>query len=101
MTWLNKGVAPAYRRFVLRPHLLSEDRDWPLPSAATGNRDWMPDEPCSEEYRFEIPDEIPSGDYRLCVELCDPELGRRIDVGLGKRHLTANGLIPIGPVRLE
>ncbi|HIW66224.1 MAG TPA: DUF4832 domain-containing protein [Candidatus Alistipes intestinipullorum] len=101
MTWLNKGVAPAYRRFVLRPHLLSEKRDWPLRAVESGNINWMPGEPRPEEYSFKVPDEIPSGDYLLCVELCDSTMDRRIDVGLGRRHFTANGLIPIGDVRLE
>lgn len=98
--WLNQGVAPAYNPFVLRLHLTGSENSTVLTVDADNLR-WMPGEARTEEYVYDIPDTCPRGKYRLCIELYDRHLDRRIEVGLGEKHLTPDGLIPLGEVQLE
>ena len=98
--WLNQGVAPAYKPFVLRLHLTGSENSTVLTVDADNLR-WMPGEARTEEYVYDIPDTCPPGKYRLCIELYDRHLDRRIEVGLGEKHLTPDGLIPLGEVQLE
>lgn len=99
--WFNKGVAPAYNAFALRLHLVSGTSDTVVTLPEANNRRWMPGETRTEEYVYDIPDACAPGKYGLCIELYDPHLDRRIEVGLGERHLASGGLIPVGEIILD
>lgn len=70
MIWENRGVAPAYRPYVMKLRLAG-----PRPvdiEIDSGNRDWMPastDGVHREEYTLTIPERTPPGQYELKIKL--------------------------------
>lgn len=99
--WANQGVAPAYNVFGLRLHFVGADETFVVTVPESRNLRWMPGQQYSEKYFYDIPDSRKAGEYDLYAELYDESLGRRIGVGLAEKHLSGDGLIPVGKVRIE
>lgn len=82
VTWLNRGVAPAYRGFSLVLNLESLDHCGShkvlVPDA--GNRKWLPGEPYHSTYTFDLPDNVSSGKYLLKFKLKNTGSDRQRDV---------------------
>jgi hypothetical protein len=68
--WVNEGVAPIYRPFVLAFRLTSPNGSTVLRTDAD-LRKWLPGDAVYEDPIF-APDDLPAGEYTLSVGLLDP-----------------------------
>lgn len=96
--WVNEGVAPIYRPFVLAFRFGSPEHSAVVRTDAD-IRKWLPGDAVFEDPVF-VPDDLPPGDYQLGVALLDPITlqpairlafeGREADgwYRLGKIHVT-------------
>jgi hypothetical protein len=64
--WANVGVAPIYHNYSLVVRLVNTDRIYTLQSR-TDIRSWLPDMDILWEEEFELPKELPAGEYDLEV----------------------------------
>ena len=97
--WVNEGVAPIYRPFVLAFRFSSPEHAAVIRTDAD-IRKWLPGDAVFEDPVF-VPDDLPAGDYQLSVALLDPITlqpairlafeGREDDgwYRMGKLHVTA------------
>ncbi len=84
ISWLNKGVAPAYDIFSLRGRLIPvETTQQPIEFEIedSGNKSWMPGETTVAEYSVALK-RRPKGEYRLGVQLFDRKSGRTVETGI-------------------
>ncbi|WP_372934037.1 DUF4832 domain-containing protein [Mariniphaga sediminis] len=82
--WLNKGVAPAYSVYQLNGKLIpvdSANKAYEFTINDSGNQKWMPDKPTTESYSVNIPN-LPSGEYKLAIQLFDTKSSKPVDIGL-------------------
>jgi hypothetical protein len=68
--WVNEGVAPIYRPFVLAFRFGSPEHSAVMRTDAD-IRKWLPGDAVFEDPVF-VPDDLPTGDYQLSVALLDP-----------------------------
>jgi hypothetical protein len=68
--WVNEGVAPVYRPFVLAFRLSSPDHSAVI-RTETDLRKWVPGDAVFEDPVF-VPGDLPAGDYQVSVGLLDP-----------------------------
>lgn len=68
--WVNEGVAPVYRAFVLAFRFRSSQRAAIVRTGADVRR-WIPGDVVFEDPLF-VPDDLPAGDYEFGVALLDP-----------------------------
>jgi Domain of unknown function (DUF4832)/Beta-galactosidase len=68
--WVNEGVAPIYRPFVLA-YRLSSSKGSTVIRTDADLRKWLPGDSVSEDPIF-APDDLPTGDYTLSVAILDP-----------------------------
>ncbi|MBD0777576.1 beta-galactosidase [Maribacter sp. ANRC-HE7] len=84
ITWLNKGVAPAYSGYQLKGKLIPEDNsDETIEFVIqdSGNKDWMPNQITTEKYKVALPVD-PRGNYQLAIQLFDEDSGGPVEIGL-------------------
>jgi hypothetical protein len=98
MWWVNEGVAPIYRAFVLAFRFSSPSH---LAIVRTGAdlRKWLPGDAVFEDPVF-VPDDLAPGDYELSVALLDPitlEPGIRLAIE-GRGH---DGWYRLGAIRIS
>lgn len=95
MWWVNAGVAPVYRPYVLALQLHgSRDSTIELPVDV---RKWLPGDTLVEE-ALTIPD-LPAGEYRVRVALLDPR-SRRPAIALGIAGKAADGWYDLGAIEV-
>jgi hypothetical protein len=84
ITWLNKGVAPAYHSFDLELKVETEDGKLLFEGVqnTSDNRSWMPDEHITEDYLFPLPTTKGQAKRKLKVRLSDELSGQEIKLGL-------------------
>lgn len=103
LSWLNKGVAPAYHPYQLVFRLTNRETgkntDIILPDS--NNRNWQPDEVCEENYSFNLPSSMGTGDYTLSFKLqyVTAEKDRLVDVAIDKERIS-DGFVYIGQVEV-
>lgn len=99
ITWLNRGVAPAYHRYGMELRL-----DGPASHIWTAhssdNRHWLPDVPCRESHVLNLPATFPAGSYRLSLRLTDPKTKRIVHVGLKAEHLDDLGFYHVASLNI-
>ncbi len=101
ITWLNRGVAPAYRRFALSLSIISHEKEQIIPLSNGDNRTWMPDSLVSETYHFTVPDDFPSGSAKIGVRLiADMPDGKQRVVELGMRWKNKTGFYHVGKINV-
>jgi hypothetical protein len=100
ITWLNRGVAPAYEPFEISLRLVSVDgRVVDLGTHDSGNLGWRPDEPVEQLYRVEVPPSAEAGEYRLQVRLSGDD--RAVAIGLKAEATGSDGFSALGSVLVE
>lgn len=70
MWWLNAGVAPVYRDYILALEMHSAGASRIIRTDARV-RDWLPGDAVFEDTVY-VPEDLPAGAYRLRVALLDP-----------------------------
>ena len=102
MVWENRGVAPAYHRYVLKIRLDGpKTMDFDLES---GNRKWMPvstDGVHREKYIVVIPDKTPPGQYELKLKLYSNEENKDVSLALDPDLLDEENYYKITAVKVE
>jgi hypothetical protein len=102
ITWLNRGVAPAYTNYtltlVLRPRNGGAEWSRALPEARTWA--WFPDREVTEKYRLDIPASLPAGNCALCVRVASAS-GRTVELGLREDRRTPAGAYELITVSLR
>lgn len=96
--WVNEGVAPVYRPFVLAFRLSSLDHSAVI-RTDVDIRKWVPGDAVFEDPMF-VPGDLPAGDYQVSVGLLDPitlEPGIRLAIeGRGD-----DGWYTLGKIRVK
>jgi hypothetical protein len=102
--WLNKGVAPAYRNFILILRFEPEKSGSPfdLFIENSGNISWLPGKKQNEKYVFNIPPGTPKGRYKLGFKLVDMvnKEPRVIQTGVNEKLIDNHGFVCLGVVSL-
>ena len=102
ITWLNRGVAPAYTNYratlILHPRGSGEAWSQPLPGTRT--REWLPGKETTETYRIQVPASTAAGDYALCLRLASAN-GRTIELGLQAERRRPSGAYELASVRVK
>jgi len=105
MTWMNRGVAPAYSDFplVLRFEAGKASDSFEVTIDHSGNKYWLPGEEFQEGYQVQIPEGIQSGKYQLTFCLMDNSGGTMIPIQLGIQAsiLENDQFVPLGLVRID
>ena len=98
MHWLNVGVAPPYRPWVLALQLFSRSAAAVLRLPVDVRR-WLPDDAVFDGSVY-LPEDLAAGDYRVRVALLDPRTGQPA-VRLAIRGRDADGWYDLGPITVE
>ena len=97
--WVNQGVAPVYRPFVLAFRLSSPTHSAVIRTDAD-LRKWLPGDAVFEDPVF-VPEDLPAGEYQLSVAILDPitlEPGIRLAIeGRGDDGWYALGKVSVTP----
>ena len=98
MWWLNAGVAPVYRDYILALELHSATRSAVIRTPADVRR-WLPGDAVFDGGLY-VPDDLPPGAYRLRVGLLDPRtLTPSIRLAIEGRQ--EDGWYDIGEISVE
>lgn len=104
VSWLNKGVAPAYNVFgmVLRFEAGQPENSFDLIIRDSDNMKWLPGKIQVEKYLFSIPFEVKNGQYRLMFKLVDQsaETEQEIKLGLKEKVIGNHGFIDLGKIKI-
>lgn len=105
ITWLNRGVAPAYGIFALLLRFAGAEN---APSIDvriedSGNKNWLPDSLTTAEYHFLLPPNMAKGKYSLKFKLVKTSGSGTvpIELGLQKRCFDSEGFAELGFVSLR
>jgi hypothetical protein len=105
LTWLNKGVAPAYRAFQIAFRLArsGDGRTIDVPALDSGNLRWLPEQEVKETYLVVLPPSVEAGTYLLQVKLSlEGERGPEpVALGLKAETAAMNGFRTLGSVRVR
>jgi hypothetical protein len=73
ISWLNKGVAPAYKNYsrVFMFAALEKDQYFDLVLDDAGNKAWLPGIVSQTSYSFTLPENMPKGSYQLKFKLVE------------------------------
>jgi len=84
MSWSNRGVAPAYNRYLLKAKLQNNTFTYTQVFTETNTASWMPQKIQSETYSLRLPSTIPDGNYDFSVALLVDTLpnAQKIELGL-------------------
>ena len=102
ISWLNKGVAPAYQPFELHFRLeLTADAKQVIEIRLedAGNKAWLPGKEYAEKYLLSIPADTKKGSYRLKMKLQYQD--QPIEVGLTIDSVDEEGFIEVGEINLN
>jgi hypothetical protein len=100
VTWLNRGVAPAYEPFQISLRLVSADGGAvDLGNHDSGNLGWRPDEPVEQLYRIVVPPSVEAGEYPLQVRLSLDDTV--VAIGLKAEATGSDGFSTLGSVVIE
>jgi len=104
ITWLNKGVAPAYTSYELSFRFESENpkNSFSLLPISSGNKNWLPGINKTEGYKFNIPLNTKTGMYTLKFKLTEQSESQLnpISIGVKESYVDENGFVEIGKVKI-
>ncbi len=104
LTWLNKGIAPAYNNFdlVFRFESDNPDNSFEIAPIQSGNEDWLPGIVKQVKYYPEIPTVVKSGNYILKFKLIERSKSGIITIQIGVKEtlIDHNGFIELGIVKI-
>ena len=104
ITWLNKGVAPAYQSYKIIFYLESESPQKSFEAALddSGNKNWLPGRPQTENYQIVVPSAAERGSYMLKFKLenISGETRQTIQLGVNNELIDNNGFIELGKVKI-
>lgn len=89
--WMNKGVAPAYNKYLLKGKIIKKEEDaspFLFTIDDSGNMNWMPGKVFSENYTVELK-EKPKGECQIYIQLFDKQSVTPVEIGL-KEELRDN-----------
>ncbi|MFK5971812.1 MAG: DUF4832 domain-containing protein [Flavobacteriaceae bacterium] len=95
--WVNKGVAPIYKGYLLAFRLVSDSEKLVFTSNAD-IRLWLPGDIVYDDAIF-IPLDFPTGDYEIQVAVLDIQ-NRKPTVKLAIGGMTEDGWYPLGKVQI-
>jgi hypothetical protein len=105
ITWINKGVAPAYHSFdlILRLESLNNNKLIDLEPIESNNQEWLPEKTKSENYIFELPADANKGQFLLKFKLIDQsaKTTRIIQTGLKDSFIDENDFAELGKIELK
>lgn len=103
MVWLNMGVAPAYKNFMIifRLENIKKRRIIDIQIDNAGNTKWIPGHPVKQEYMLNLDENVPSGRYMVKFKLVQniPDHPTMIDIGLKKECFDKDGFVELGKIR--
>lgn len=102
LTWENRGVAPAYRKYVPQLRLQGAGSFDQHSLAEGSNLNWMPDSRVVETYSFSPRADLPPGVYQVRIRLVDEEQTppRIVALALQDSLIDADGFYRIGSIRI-
>jgi len=104
ITWLNKGVAPAYTPYELSLRFESENpkNSFTLLPFSSGNKNWLPGMNKIENYSLELPAQTKEGSYTLKFRLEEiyGETIQPIQLGLSESSIDKSGFVVLGNVKI-
>ena len=105
VTWINKGVAPAYNSFdlIFRLESSGDDKTIDLEPIKSNNQEWLPGNSKTEDYIFGIPENVNRGKYILKYKLIDRSAKpvRTIQTGLKDSLVDKNEFTEMGSVTIH
>lgn len=105
LTWVNKGIAPAYKSFGLIFRLQPAKGGTPVDIMLedSGNLDFLPSQQFVKDYTVTISPDIPQGEYLLKLKMIDiSERGtQEIHVGMAEKHLDAKNFFILGGISVK
>lgn len=101
ITWLNKGVAPAYETYSLLFKFTHQEtgKETEIVIKDSHNKNWLPDQQKQESYSFKLPSSIKEGEYRLSYKLMFEQ--QRVDVGIKRALMDEHDFIELGKVQIK
>lgn len=99
ITWMNKGVAPAYKNYSIVFRLEGDGKNFDIPVDSSNNMKWMPKTETSETYSLDLASAEP-GKYTLKFKLVNSE-NKKIDIGLKDSQFDKNGFVELGMVNIR
>ena len=104
ISWLNKGIAPAYNAYKLVLMFESENREnsFTLLPMDSGNKNWLPGISKTENYPFKLPALAKKGSYTLKFRLeeMSQDNSNAIQLGIHESMIDENGFIVLGNVNI-
>ena len=98
MWWLNKGVAPVYREYVLALELRSAKQSAVIRTAADV-RTWLPGDAVYDDSLY-VPPNLAAGSYELRVGMIDPATGEPT-IKLAIEGRASDGWYRLGEIEVE
>ena len=104
ITWLNKGIAPAYHSYELILKFESEnpENSFTLHPFYSGNKKWLPGMNKTENYSIDLPAQAKEGRYTLKFKLEEivGETIQPIQLGINVSLLDKSGFVELGNVKI-
>jgi hypothetical protein len=103
LTWLNKGVAPAYHKYDFSVKLV-KGNDKPIYEEKLSNidnRTWMPGVKSIEKLSIPVDANVTSDSYDLKVKLYDPITSRNVKIAVDKKYLDADGYYTLATMKVN
>jgi hypothetical protein len=105
LTWLNKGVAPAYKTFglIFRLQPASGGNPVDIMIEDSGNLDFLPLQQTEKEYFLNVANEVSRGEYLLKLKMMDiSDRGTQdIHLGLEEQLLDQENFFTLGVIRIK
>jgi hypothetical protein len=102
ISWINRGVAPAYVPFVISFELEGIDNDGVYAfNLDSGNLQWLPGDTVSATYSVQIPSHAIAGDHVMKIKLYDPLDNTPVEIGLEAGLIDDKGYYEISRVKVR
>jgi hypothetical protein len=105
LSWLNKGVAPAYNTFgiILRFVPEGSGKSFDIYMDNSGNKNWLPGIERSEIYSVKIPSGTKKGNYIMKFKLVEknPDGVQDIQTGVKIKSLDSQNFLEISRIKIN
>lgn len=101
VSWLNRGVAPAYHRYHTTVEIACGGKTYAVRLPGSDNRRWMPDSLFIETYSVTLPTDLPNGAATVSIRLEDSSAAGKRPVALGLNWKNRNGFYNIGKLNVK
>lgn len=102
ISWLNRGVAPAYNRYRLQAKLQNKDDTYTQNLIEANTATWFPDSTHTETYVLQIPPSLPTGSYDFSIALLadTSQNTRKIEIGLKESSKDSMGFYKLAKINI-